>query len=270
VSPRLFVQVLSIQARKLMSYRANFWIAAVVAFVVELALAWFLWSAVFRETGRAEIAGFTLSAMVYYYVAAILLGKLVKGPEREMDVSQEIYDGSLTRYLLYPTNYVAFKYAQQLGHTLPAVVELAIFGVAALVVLPAPDGLDVSAQSVLMAAVSVAVSNLLHFLLVFPIEGVAFWADNVWSLNVMYRFVSQMLGGLMLPLTMFPAWAQPALDLLPFKYLYFFPATTLLGHVGPAEWARGIAVSLLWCAVAALAGRLVWLRGTRQYTGVGI
>lgn len=270
MTARLFVQVLSLQARKLMSYRANFWLSAVVTFVVELALAWFLWSAIFRETGRSVIAGFTLSAMVYYYVAAILLGKLVKGPEREMDVSAEIYDGSLTRYLLYPTNYFGFKYAQQLGHAVPSVLELAVFGVAALVVLPSPEGLDVSAQSVAMAACSVAVSNLLHFLLVFPIEGVAFWADNVWALNVMYRFVSQMLGGLMLPLSLFPDWAQPVLDLLPFKYLYYFPAMTLLGNVSPAAWARGLAISLAWCAAVAIVGNLIWRRGTRQYTGVGI
>jgi ABC-2 type transport system permease protein len=270
VTARLFAQVLSLQTRKLMSYRTNFWLSTVVTFVVELALAWFLWSAVFRETGRSVIAGFTLSAMVYYYVAAILLGKLVKGPEREMDVSQEIYDGGLTRYLLYPTNYFGFKYAQQLGQTVPAVVELAVFGAAAMLVLPPPEGLDVSAQTVAMAAVSVAVSNLLHFLLVFPIESVAFWADNVWSLNVMYRFVSQMLGGLMLPLSLFPEWSQPLLDLLPFKYLYYFPAMTLLGHVAPAEWTRGIATSLVWCAVIAVVGNVVWRRGTRQYTGVGI
>ena len=267
---RLFLHVLSLQARKLMSYRTNFWLSAVVTFVVELALAWFLWSAIFRETGRSVIASFTLSAMVYYYVAAILLGKLVKGPERELDVSQEIYDGSLTRYLLYPTNYFGFKYAQQLGQMVPSVVELAVFGVVAIVVLPAPEGLDVSTASVAMAAVSVAVSNLLHYLLVFPIESVAFWADNVWALNVMYRFVSQMLGGLLLPLNLFPEWAHPLVDALPFKYLYYVPAMTLLGNVPPVEWARGIAISLVWCGVAALAGHLVWRRGTRQYTGVGI
>jgi ABC-2 type transport system permease protein len=121
-----------------------------------------------------------------------------------------------------------------------------------------------------MAAASVAVSNLLHFLMMFPLRATAFWADHTWTLEVMYRFVSQMLGGLMLPLSLFPVWARPALDALPFKFLYYVPATTLLGKVPPDEWARGVALSLAWCVAIGLVGRVVWRRGTLQYTGVGI
>lgn len=266
----LYTHVFSLQVRKLMSYPVNFWLNAVVTFFVELAAAYFLWSAIFRETGRATIAGFSLAGMIFYYIAAILLGKLVKGQEREMNVSQEIYEGSLTRYLLYPSNYFGFKYAEHLGLILPAVVELVIFGAIAVAIFATPAELSVTPESVLMAAVSVAISNLLHFLLVFPIEAVAFWADNVWALNVMYRFVSQMLGGLLLPLSLFPAWSQPVLDALPFKYLYYVPAMTLLGRVSTREWIVGVAVSLGWCAAIGLVNRSIWRRGTLQYTGVGI
>jgi ABC-2 type transport system permease protein len=270
VSARLYAHALGVQARKSMSYRADFWTNAVVTFFVEMALAYFLWTAIFRESGRAEIAGFSLGGMVVYYVAALLLGKIVKGNERDRSVADDIYEGGLTRYLLYPSSYFGFKYAEHLGSLLPAFVELAVFGALALVALPVPPDVHVTPQSVAMAAVSVAVSNALHFTLMFPLRAVAFWADNVWTLDVMYRFASQMLGGLMLPLALFPDWAQPALDVLPFKYLYAFPATTLLGQVPPAAWARGLAVSLAWCAVAGLVCRAVWRRGTLQYSGVGI
>jgi ABC-2 type transport system permease protein len=270
VSARLYAQVFGVQARKLMSYRADFWTSALAVFVVELALAYFLWTAVFRETGREEIGGFSLPAMIVYYVAAILLGKLVKGNERDRTISDDIYEGGLTRYLLYPSSYFGFKYAEHLGTLVPALVELVLFGAVALAALSIPPDVHITPATIAMAACSVAVSNLLHFLMLFPIRAVAFWADNVWSLDVMYRFVSQMLGGLLLPLSLFPAWSQPALNVLPFKYLYYFPATTLLGQVAPAEWARGIAVSLAWCAAVSLVARIVWRRGTFQYTGVGI
>jgi ABC-2 type transport system permease protein len=262
--------VFGVQARKLMSYRADFWTSAVVVFFVELALAYFLWTAIFRETGRAEIGGFSLGGMVVYYVAAILLGKLVKGNERDRSISDDIYEGGLTRYLLYPSSYVGFKYAEHLGTLVPALLELVIFGAIAFALLDAPADVRITPATVAMAACSVAVSNVLHFVLMFPIRAVAFWADNVWSLEVMYRFASQMLGGLLLPLGLFPAWSQPALDALPFKYLYFFPATTLLGQVSPAEWARGLGISVAWCVAVGLVGRVIWRRGTLQYTGVGI
>src|SRR5204862_7635086 len=122
----------------------------------------------------------------------------------------------------------------------------------------------------LMAAGAVVVANVLYFVLIFPLQEVAFWADNVWTLNVMFRFASQMLGGFLLPLSLFPEWSRPALAALPFKYLYNFPAMTLIGRVSLAEWAAGMSIAIAWCFVIGGTSYVVWRRGTRQYTGVGI
>jgi ABC-2 type transport system permease protein len=267
---RLFTHVLSIQARKVMSYRADFWTNAVVTFFVEMAIAWFLWTAIFRETGRATIGGFTEDGMIVYYLAAILLGKLARGSEQDINVATDIYEGALTKYLLYPSSYFGFKYAEFLGTALPALVEFALFGAAALLLLDVPPDVHVTPASALMAAGAVAVANLLYFVLIFPMQEVAFWADNVWTLNVMFRFASQMLGGFLLPLSLFPDWSQPGLAVLPFRFLYYFPAMTLIGRVSFAEWAAGMALALGWCAAVGGVSYVVWRRGTRQYTGVGI
>ena len=118
--------------------------------------------------------------------------------------------------------------------------------------------------------VLVALANLLGFLLRFTVMLVAFWADNVWSLNVMLRFLSELLGGLMLPLSLFPQWAQDVLMWTPFPYLFYVPVMTLLGEVGAAEWAFGMLVTVVWTAVMAGVALAVWWRGRLSYTGVGI
>ncbi len=51
MNTRLFLHVFTIQARKLMSYRADFWLSSVVSFLVELGIMFFLWRAVFAESG---------------------------------------------------------------------------------------------------------------------------------------------------------------------------------------------------------------------------
>ena len=270
MNARLFAAVFGTQARKLMSYRADFWLTAVVTFFVEFSVVYFLWTSIYRSSGVSTVAGMSLNAMLLYYVAALLLGKIVRGQERDLTISTEIYEGTLTRYLLYPSNYFGMKYAEHLGLMVPAIVEMLLFGVAAMFVVRPGSAGDISAATIAMTVVSVVAANFLQFALLFPIQAVGFWADNVWALLVMYRFVSQMLGGLFLPLNLFPEWSQPIVDLLPFKYLYYAPATTLLGQTGTSEWLKGLAITLAWSAIAALAGRLVWKRGTLQYTGVGI
>lgn len=270
MNAHLFLQVFTIQARKLMSYRADFWMSSVFSFLVELAIMFYLWRAIFAETGQEQIGGFSFDALILYYVAAILLGKLIRGNDRDVTVSTDIYEGGLTRYLLYPSSYFTFKYAEHLGTLIPAALQLVAFGVLYVAIAGIPADVHVTPASVAMAICSVAVSNLLHFSLLYPIQLVAFWADNVWSLNVMFRFACMMLGGLLLPLSLFPDWMQPLLAVLPFRYLFDVPATTLLGQVSVAEWAVGIVASLLWIVVLGLLTRLLWSRGTSIYTGVGI
>ncbi|MEM1204871.1 MAG: ABC-2 family transporter protein [Acidobacteriota bacterium] len=265
-----YLHVLGLETRKLMSYRADFWLHTVVAFAVQMAIAFFLWRAIFDATGEGSIGGFAFDGMVAYYVLALLIGRLVRGKEREITIARDIYEGALSRYLLFPASYGGMKYAEHLGALAPAALQVVVLGGLAAVAVPAPAGFEISPATVAMATVVVAFANLLAFLLRFPIQAVAFWADNVWSLNVMLRFVTEFLGGLLLPLSLFPEVAQKAMAWLPFQYFFYFPVAVLIGKVDPEAWLRGLGVMALWCCLLGLLGAWVWRRGIRTYAGVGI
>lgn len=268
--PGLFSHVVSLEARTRLSYRVDFWIHAVVAFVTELTLVWFLWSSIFRESGAERIGGYDLSGMMLYYTIVILFAKLVRGPEFQGNISQDIYEGGLNRYLVLPTSYFLFKYAQNVGALLPVVVQTLVFGIAALLVLDATGAWSAGLPGVGMALVSVAVANLLYFAMSFPLQAVAFWADNVWSLMVALRFVTSLLGGAMVPLALFPSWSEPVLRVLPFRLLFDVPVRALTGELTPAEWLASLGLAAAWLVPLGIVCRLVWRRGDLQYSGVGI
>ncbi|MBI4616226.1 MAG: ABC-2 family transporter protein [Planctomycetes bacterium] len=266
----LFWHATSVEARKRLTYRADFWVNALAGFAAQLGIAYFLVDALFDGSGSASIGGFSRDGMLLYYVSVVFLGKLVRSTEMEHTIAQDIYEGGLTRYLLYPAPYLVFKYAQQLGALAPLAVQIVLFGAWVPFALGLPDGLAVGPGEVAMCAAALALGNLLQFLLIWPIQTVAFWADNVWSLMVAYRILSALLGGMLVPLSLFPDPARRVLDLLPFRYLFAFPVDALLGRLTPLEWLSGMAVGLAWCAGSWALGRAVWRRGDRQYTGVGI
>lgn len=270
MTPRLFSLVASGEARKQMSYRLDFWINALAVFFVEFGVAFYVWSAVFAESGAAAIGGFTRDAMTVYFVLALLLGKIVLGHPRDFTIARDIYDGGLTRYLLYPVSYFWFKYAEHLGGLLPALSRLVLCGGVAVVWLAGTPGLAVSPASLAMGVITVAVATLLHFLILFSIEGIAFWADNTWTLIISFNFISSLLGGLLLPLELFPERLQWVVALLPFRHLIHAPIATVLGLVDPLAWAKDLLAALGWCAVVAALGRAVWRRGGLRYSGVGI
>lgn len=268
--PRLLLQVAGVEARKRMTYRVDFWINAIVGFLAQLGVAWFIVAAVFAGSGRAQVGGYGRDGMLLYFILVLLFGRVVRGPEMDMAVSSDIYEGGLTRYLLYPTSYLGMKYAQHLGSLLPALLQIFLFGAWVPFAIGMPEGVRITPASAAMCVVSLAVANVLHFLICWTLQLVSFWADNVWSLIVAHRFVSGLLGGFILPLSLFPAWSQPVLSALPFRTYFDFPVNVLFGRVAPAEWAIGMLVAVGWCAVMSLAGRLVFRRGDLQYTGVGI
>ncbi|NJN14572.1 MAG: ATP-binding cassette domain-containing protein [Planctomycetes bacterium] len=270
MSPRLFARVMSLQARTHMSYRLDFWIQAVVGFVGHFALAWFLWGAMFRESGRTEIAGYDFTGMIFYYLSVLLLGKLVAGREFESGISGDIYQGTLTRYLLFPARYLPFKYAQHLGSMARRRCRSSSSAASSPWRWICPPACSPGPLRLARMGAALLLGNLLHFLLSYCIQLVAFWADNVWSLEVGKRFIITLLGGFTVPLAVFPDAFQGALQALPFRFLFDFPVRVMLGQIGPWEWMAGMAAGSLWCIAFWLLSRWLWWRGQLQYTGVGI
>jgi len=268
VTPRLFFHVLSNEARTKLSYRAEFWITAVAGFVADFGVAWFLWLAMFHESGLDSFGGRDFHGMVIYYLMVILMGKLIVANRFDGTVSGDIYEGGLTRYLLFPTSYMRFKYAQHLGLMVPQLMQIVLFGAIALPLVGLPAGITMAA--VLMSLCGIVLANLLYFVLETLMQQVAFWQDNVWSLSVGLYFVASLFGGRQLPLNLFPQWAQDVLAWLPFRFLFDFPARLMLGEIGVGEWGRDLLLCAAWCAFFELLRRIMWRRGQLQYTGVGI
>lgn len=269
MTPGLFFQIVSIEARKRMTYRADFWISSVGSVLAHFTVAWFLWKAVYGSAPGA-IGGFSFEAMLLYYVIVILLGQVVRGFSLDIQVSVDIYEGGLTRYLLFPTSYFPFKYAQHVGALVPAVAQLVAFALLFVAFIGIPADVHLSLGRVAAAVVSIAIANLLYFQMNLPLQSVSFWADNVWSLSVALRMLTSLLGGMLLPLTLFPGWAQDALAWTPFPLLFDAPARMLLGKLSFEAWGQLVGVAAIWMVFLAAITQQLWRRGRLQYTGVGI
>jgi ABC-2 type transport system permease protein len=63
-------------------------------------------------------------------------------------------------------------------------------------------------------------------------------------------------------------WGQ-IVDLLPLKYLAYFPSAVFLEKVTGAELARGLAVQLGWVLFFMVACRTAYERGLRRYSAFG-
>lgn len=265
---RWALEIGSLEIRKQLSYRVDFWMNFVVSVGVDLILAYAIWRSIFAIRGLTEIGGFSFHQMMFYYLLTPMVSRVSHGAEMGF-VSQEIYDGSLTRFLVYPISFLAYKLVQYVAQSL--VFSIQLWGVLfCFAVFISYGDAAVSWQACVLGSVSMFLGGVLYFMMLAILEMVAFWADQVWSLTVMLRFAILFLGGGLVPLTLFPEWSRHWVEILPFSFLVSFPVNSFMGRIAGWDWLAGVGVLLSWTAIFFGMARWVWRRGLKGYTGVGI
>jgi ABC-2 type transport system permease protein len=264
----LWLALLSQDLRRTFSYRVNFWLQFFTQTIGEIAVAYFLWKAIFLANGVETIGGYTLGGMVNYYIFVALAGRLIRGREQFL-VSTEIYEGGLTRYLLYPVGYFHFKLTEHTGFLFLAILQVVLGVVVLGSLFPSDAGAFLKWDHLLLGFLASITASYFYFLLLISVELVSFWADNVWSLSVMMRFIVAFLGGLILPLSLFPDWATDLLVYSPFPALGSIPVRLFIGDANWMDFVEAQLLLLVWLVPLHLTLKTVWSRGVRQYTGVG-
>lgn len=262
-------QVYTAEIRKMIAYRADFWIQYLFNIFAHLGVAYFLWAAVWSAKGHPEtVKEFTFRGMMFYYLLVPLVSRVIFGSEFGA-MSREIYDGALTKYLIYPVSFFRYKFMQYLAHSTVYFFQMVLGVSIFFLFFGVPDEL-VWSTTIPLLFITLFLSAMMNFALTTTLELFAFWADNVWTLLVMVRFSVGLLGGGLIPLVFFPEQFEMILRLLPFVYLTAFPVDMIMGKVGFELWWISSLITLCWIGLFIVSARLVWRRGNLKYTGVGI
>lgn len=259
--------VVAMELRKILAFRADFWVTFIGQTIVQLLVARALWQSIFESSGNEVMEGFTLSTMTLYYLIVPVGTKMLLG-ENIGFLSREIYDGSFNRYLVYPISFFQYKTLTYLTHSMFYGVQLALIFCGYHLLMGSLSGehlLHLSAGLLMFMIASFAYLNLSIF-----VELISLWADNIWTLMVMLRFFCFFFGGAFVPLSFFPEWMKVILEYLPFPYLVSLPVRTTMGMMTTQEMVTGTLLLISWSVAFRIASRLLWKKGQYQYTGVGI
>lgn len=266
---KLATQVVSLEIRNILSYRVDFWTQFLVSLFSHVAIAYFLWSSIYEANQTDLIGGLSFHEMMLYYLLVPLSRNIVTGQERGF-MADDIYQGTLNRYLVYPLSFYFMQYLNHFARGCVGLMQLVIFCGGFLFFFGRPENSALSLLSVTAGILVFFIAAFLFYAIETIVEMTAFWADNVWSLSVMNKFVVSFLGGGMIPLTLFPDWAQFYLKFLPFAHLIYFPIQIFLGNATSQEIFFSISMIALWSIVFVVLGHLIWRRGLLRYSGVGI
>ena len=266
---RISIKVFLMELRKLVAYRADFWVNFLGLTFFSLVIAYYLWDSIFEASGKELIKGENLTSILFYYLVAPLLFRIQQGQNIGF-LSRDIYEGGLSKYLLYPLTINSFKRSTYLAHSFFFFIQLCALILVFQLLFKSTGVFNFDLVNFILFCLVVFVNCVSYYYLASIFELTAFWFDHVWSLSVMLRFICGFLGGAIIPLVFFPTWSQELLYLTPFPYMIDFPYQTLQGTLSAEKFCYYFLIMIGWLFVFRFLSERVWKQGKLKYTGVGI
>jgi ABC-2 type transport system permease protein len=214
------------------------------------------------------VKGLTANDFTAYYLILLVVDTLTSEITLQL-LAHKIQDGSLSGELLYPVHPVLTRALVNniANKALMFAALLPVWGV--LVLLFRPDFSGVTPVHLLLAFPAIGAGFLIHFLMGSLITCGGFWTTRVYALSQFIYAFATLLGGVFVPLSLLPDFAQPIAQFLPFQLYLYFPIELILGKLDLGRIELNFALQAAWLLVMLLAFRGAWSTGLRRFSAVG-
>jgi ABC-2 type transport system permease protein len=237
--------------------RSAFMLVAMLIFVQ-------LWTTTFTSTNQSVVQGFTLRELVWYLVITELV--TLSTPRIAQTIDTEVRSGDIAYALSRPYSYPLYHLASFWGETLVRLPTNALAGavVALLAVGPPPTGPAALLATLFLGAGAITLRGIIDIL----IGLCAFWVEDTQPIEwISSKFVLT-IGGLFLPLDLFPDWLATIARGLPFASIAYAPARAFV-NVDWSGFLPLVMTQLVWLTLGWLAVLAVFGRASRRLVAHG-
>ncbi|MFX1514285.1 MAG: ABC transporter permease [Promethearchaeota archaeon] len=241
-------------------------ISDLLAYPLEIIVFYLLWAFIYDAADTKTIVEITFTAMIAYVVMQRLFQRIIETTDIAREIENEINEGAISIYICRPINHQLLKISAVLPRTLITV----IISFLSVIILFPFFGLPGLANPVYLLWIIFALSiSILSSLLINLILGyVTFWTkESPWWF---YYAPLRLIGGGLVPLTLFPKWITTILIFLPFSLIYYFPlAFLVIPETIPIEEVTYVLVSCFWLVILSFGTTIMWKRGLYRFDAQG-
>jgi ABC-2 type transport system permease protein len=112
--------------------------------------------------------------------------------------------------------------------------------------------------------VSFLLGYLVGFFLNFILNCTAFWTLEISAVQLIVTWLTDLLGGELIPLILFPAFLQQFIYALPFAAMFSTPLLIYVRQIPPARYLEVMGLQLAWIVVLGLVSTVMWRAGARR------
>ena len=245
-------------------YRTEFFVS-IFSWSIRLFIAIFLWLAVTEARG-GEIAGYSFSKIINYLFIIQIISSFTFS-RVSFDIAHDIYRGDFANFMLKPLNYLLFRLTHEISKNFfRTVLSIIIFG--ALIAIGF-GGIPLALWKIPAVILSFVGSYILNFCIVSIIALSAFWIVNATRLTFIYFGILTIFSGMLIPIDLFPPNMFAIFRLMPFAYIFFFPAKVLQAATLDASLLQSFALQLGFILLFGVLMILMFRRGLKHFEAVG-
>ncbi len=179
-----------------------------------------LWQDTYDYSGTGNLGDFSLNQMLWYLTITEAI--MLSGPKVSQLVDEDVRTGSFAMHLVRPMSYPLYRLATYFGERVVRFISNMFAGCLVTSLLVGPSSLHPNGFLFLILALPLAF--LLDFLGVFLVGLGAFWIEDTNGLLLLYSRGIMLIGGVLVPIELYPASVQPLLKILPFANIVYGPA----------------------------------------------
>jgi ABC-2 type transport system permease protein len=264
---RPYVAIVSARFRMLLQYRAAALAGAGTQALFGLVRLMVL-EAFYRSTAAPQPLSFG-QAVGYIWLGQVTF--TLQPYNLDRDVRALVRTGTVAYELVRPVDLYGFWYARALAWRLAPMLlragPMLVFTVGMLPLLGLPEwALRPPASAAAGAAwlVSLAGALVLSAAITTLMSISLLWTISGEGMAVLLASVVSLFSGMVIPLPLFPDWAQPLLRALPFAGLMDLPARIYTGNIPVAQAGWALGHQAVWTVVLVSLGRWLLDRSARR------
>jgi ABC-2 type transport system permease protein len=259
---RIYLPFAANALKAMLAYKVSSIAYMISTYVVVLAQ-YFIWRAVYLSSGAERLQGMTFQEMRAYLCIAVIMAEATSSYASER-LGSSVVDGSIAMSLLKPMSMSARIFFEELG---PKGYSLFTVFIPMLLVAYLSIKLPFDPLALAQFFVSLSLGLIINFYFNMCFGMLAFCTTYIFGLRIAKESVLSFLSGFLLPIPFFPAWAQSIMKFLPFQYMNYVPAATLLGI--EQNFLFVCAIQLAWVAILFALSKALWSQAIKRLTILG-
>lgn len=179
-----------------------------------------------------------------------------------MQVNEDVKTGNIAYLLNKPYNYVLYCFFYFIGEIGVKFLSNGLVGIAiGLIYAGALEGFSlVNAPFILL---SLLIGCTINFFIYLNLALTSFWFEENSAFFWIYSKLVFTLGGMLVPLELFPKWLQGISHYLPFAYVTYVPAR-LAVDFSFIDFGRQFSIQLLYLAVFFALAMILYRKGAKN------